>query len=58
MLIIAYPPDEPFLHNGLVAIAQRCPKYRQLHDVLEWVFNAVIVMKLNKRRRSLAQGLA
>lgn len=39
MLIIAYPPDEPFLHNGLVEIAQRCPKYRQLHDVLEWVFN-------------------
>ena len=39
MLIIAYPPDEPFLQNGLVQIAQRCPKYRQLHDVLQRVFN-------------------
>jgi len=39
MLIIAYPPDEPFLQNGLVQIAQRCPKYRQLHDVLQQVFN-------------------
>jgi IS5 family transposase len=39
MLIIAYPPDEPFLQNGLVEIAQRCPKYRQLHEVLQRVFN-------------------
>lgn len=39
MLIIAYPPDELFLQNPLLQAAQGCPRLRQLHDVLEWVFH-------------------
>lgn len=34
MLIIAYPPDEPFLQNPLVRLAQGCRKFQHLHDVL------------------------
>ncbi len=39
ILIIAYPLDEQFLQNPLVQMAQRIPKFRQLHDVLAQVFD-------------------
>jgi IS5 family transposase len=35
MFIITYPEDAQFYQNDLVELAQRTPKYRQLHDLLQ-----------------------
>ena len=37
MYIVAYPLDGAFLTNPLVQLAQRQPKFQQLHDLLEAV---------------------
>ena len=37
MYIIAYAPDDQFLQNELVRLAQHTPKFRQLHDLLQAV---------------------
>lgn len=37
MYIVAYPPDAAFLANPLVQLAQRQPKFQQLHDLLQAV---------------------
>ncbi len=37
MFIIAYPVDARFLQNDLVGLAQRTPKFRQWHDLLQAV---------------------
>lgn len=37
MYIVAYPPDEAFLTNPLVQLAERQPKFQQLHDLLQAV---------------------
>lgn len=37
MYIVAYPPDAAFLTNPLVQLAQRQPKFQQLHDLLQAV---------------------
>jgi IS5 family transposase len=37
MYIVAYPPDAAFLTNPLVQLAQRQPKFQQVHDLLQAV---------------------
>jgi len=37
MYIVAYPPDAAFLTNPLVHLAERQPKFQQLHDLLQAV---------------------
>lgn len=37
MFIITYPEEARFFENELVQLAQRTPKFRQLHDLLEVV---------------------
>ena len=37
MLIITYPENVRFFENDLVELAQRTPKFRQLHDLLQVV---------------------
>jgi hypothetical protein len=37
MYIVAYPPDAAFLTNPLVQLAERQPKFQQLHDLLQAV---------------------
>jgi hypothetical protein len=37
MFIITYPEEARFFENELVQLAQRTPKFRQLHDLLQMV---------------------